>query len=163
MGPQNVGCLTVARIDCCCWANNHALDGGHQELEETLQTLDAADLAHAGAGRNAAEAATPCILDCGEKGRVLVFAFGSPTSGIPSEWSAAENRPGVNLLEDRSADTVCRIVSPIHAVKRRGDTAIVSIHWGPNWGYEISNEQIAFTHCTCTSPNHSVSGIAYLR
>ena len=26
MSPRNVACLTAAHIDCCCLANNHALD-----------------------------------------------------------------------------------------------------------------------------------------
>jgi poly-gamma-glutamate synthesis protein (capsule biosynthesis protein) len=44
MHPRNIGCLTAARIDCCCLANNHVLDWGFEGLTETLQTLDAAGL-----------------------------------------------------------------------------------------------------------------------
>jgi poly-gamma-glutamate capsule biosynthesis protein CapA/YwtB (metallophosphatase superfamily) len=38
MHPRNIGCLTTARIDCCCLANNHVLDWGYDGLAETLRT-----------------------------------------------------------------------------------------------------------------------------
>ena len=93
MHPLNIGCITVARINCCCLANNHVLDWGYNGLAETLRTLDAAGVAHAGAGLNAAEAASPVVIDRGAKGRVLVFAFGSTTSGILWQWAATDDMP----------------------------------------------------------------------
>jgi poly-gamma-glutamate synthesis protein (capsule biosynthesis protein) len=146
MHPANVGCLTAARIDCCCLANNHLLDWGYRGLAETLQTLDQAGVARAGAGRNTAEAASPATLDVAGKGRVLVFALGSLTSGIPPDWGATEDWAGVNLLEDLSEETARRIAGRLRQLKRPGDVAVVSIHWGSNWGYEIPGEQIHFAH-----------------
>jgi poly-gamma-glutamate synthesis protein (capsule biosynthesis protein) len=105
MHPRNIGCLTAARISCCCLANNHVLDWGEQGLQETLRTLDLAGIAHAGAGRTAAASQSAAALEVAGKGRVLVFSLGSPTSGIPWEWGATEGRPGINLLEDLSEDT----------------------------------------------------------
>src|SRR5262252_6689064 len=55
MHPANIGCITAARIDCCCLANNHVLDWGYAGLDETIATLDKAGVAHAGAGHTAAE------------------------------------------------------------------------------------------------------------
>jgi len=144
MHPGNIGCLAAARIDCCCLANNHVLDWGYEGLEETLDTLDGAGVAHAGAGRDVAEAAAPAVLDAAGKGRVLVFAFGSPTSGVPRPWGAAANRPGVNLLEDLSEETALACARRIRGIMQPGDTNIASIHWGPNWGYAIPREQIDF-------------------
>ena len=146
MHPRNIGCLTAARIDCCCLANNHVLDWGYAGLEETLQTLEAAGVAHAGAGRNAAEAEAPAVLDVAGKGRVLVFALGSTTSGIPPEWGAAADRPGICLLEDLSDEAARYLTSRGQRIKQPGDVTVASIHWGPNWGYEIPAEQIRFAH-----------------
>ncbi|MBV8899393.1 MAG: CapA family protein [Verrucomicrobia bacterium] len=146
MHPLNIGCLTTARIDCCCLANNHVLDWGYDGLEETLQVLDRAGLAHAGAGRNAAEAALPAVLDRSPEGRVLVFSFGSTTSGIPPVWGATRDRPGVNLLQNLSAATASGIASRIRDFRRPGDVTIASIHWGENWGYDIADEQHRFAH-----------------
>jgi poly-gamma-glutamate synthesis protein (capsule biosynthesis protein) len=146
MHPKNVQSITVAHIDCCCLANNHVLDWEYAGLIQTLETLDAAHVSHPGAGRNAAEAAAPAVLDVSSKGRVLVFAFGSITSGIPSEWCATENRPGLRVLKDLSGDTARHIAAEICSYKRPGDVAVASVHWGGNWGYEISAEQIEFAH-----------------
>jgi poly-gamma-glutamate capsule biosynthesis protein CapA/YwtB (metallophosphatase superfamily) len=146
MRPQNIGCLSAARIDCCCLANNHVLDWGYVGLEETLEALDRVAVARAGAGRTATEAAAPSVLDVAGKGRVLVFALGSPSSGVPWNWRATESRPGVNLLEDLSETTVRRLASQIRQARRPGDVTIASIHWGPNWGYQIPDEQIDFAH-----------------
>jgi poly-gamma-glutamate synthesis protein (capsule biosynthesis protein) len=102
MHSQNIGCLSAAGINACALANNHILDWGYDGLSETLQTLNAAGIAHSGAGENANEAAAPAVLNVPGKGRVLFFSFGSTTSGIPREWSAAPSRAGVNLLDDLS-------------------------------------------------------------
>ncbi len=144
MHPQNIGCITAARIDCCCLANNHVLDWGYKGLVDTLQTLDMAGVARAGAGRNAAEAASPAVINVAGKGRVLVFSFGSATSGIPPEWGATESRPGVNVLRDLSEDTARRVAVRLRQEERPGDVAIAAIHWGANWGYYIPAEQIRF-------------------
>jgi poly-gamma-glutamate synthesis protein (capsule biosynthesis protein) len=146
MHPRNIGCLTAARVSCCSLANNHVLDWGYQGLQETLRTLDVAGIARAGAGGAAAEAASAAALDVAGKGRVLIFSFGSPTSGIPWEWGATEDRPGVNLLEDLSEDTARRIAGQMLRRTQPGDVIVTSIHWGGNWGYGIPDEQISFAH-----------------
>jgi poly-gamma-glutamate capsule biosynthesis protein CapA/YwtB (metallophosphatase superfamily) len=146
MHPQNIGCLTAASIDCCCLANNHVLDWGYAGLSETLQTLDQAGIARAGAGQNVAEAASPVVLDVPGKGRVLVLSMGSTTSGIPWAWAATRDGPGVNLLDDLSEATARHIANQIREAKRPGDVAVASIHWGGNWGYEVPDGQIHFAH-----------------
>ncbi len=146
MHPRNIGCITAAGIDCCCLANNHVLDWGHNGLSETLQTLDMAGISHAGAGGNAAEAAAPAVFDVAGKSRVLVFALGSTSSGIPSEWDATEKQPGVCLLPDLSMETARTVANRIRQFKRNSDVAIASIHWGSNWGHVIPVEHIQFAH-----------------
>lgn len=146
MHPRNVGCIGAAEIDCCVLANNHVLDWGYAGLTETLETLEGAGLKQAGAGRDAREAALPAALEIPGKGRLIVFAFGSRTSGIPSGWAASAHRPGVNLLEDMSAGTVERVAEQVRAAKRPRDIALASIHWGGNWGYEIPRPEREFAH-----------------
>jgi poly-gamma-glutamate capsule biosynthesis protein CapA/YwtB (metallophosphatase superfamily) len=62
MQPRNVPCLTAAAIDCCVLANNHVLDWGYAGLAETLDTLHAAGIQTAGAGRNVREARAPAAV-----------------------------------------------------------------------------------------------------
>jgi len=146
MDPQNIPCLSAVRISACALANNHMLDWGYAGLSETLHTLDATGIAHSGAGNNADDAASPAVLDVPGKGRVLLFSFGSTTSGIPREWRATISRAGVNLLDDLLEATANRIASQMRQHQRPGDLLIASIHWDSNWGYEIPREQIAFAH-----------------
>lgn len=142
MHPRNVGCITSAGIDCCCLANNHVVDWELEGLSETLETLDTAGIAHAGAGRSAMEASSPAILHIAGKGRVRVFAFGSTTSGTPQEWQATEQRAGVNLLNDLSQDTAGDIVNRIRQMKKPGDVVVGSIHCGGNRGYDIPKHRL---------------------
>jgi poly-gamma-glutamate capsule biosynthesis protein CapA/YwtB (metallophosphatase superfamily) len=146
MHPQNIACITAAKIDCCTLANNHVLDWGYAGLAETLETLNSVKVKSAGAGRNAREAQRPAIVEIPGKGRVLIFACGAESSGIPRSWDAAPDRAGVNLLPDLSAETVRRFKEHVSAAKRGGDLAVASIHWGANWGYTVPREQTRFAH-----------------
>lgn len=144
MSPDNLPCLTAAEIDCCVLANNHVLDWGRAGLVETLETLDRAGIAHAGAGQDATETKAPAILPVPGKGRVLVFAFGHTSSGVPTDWAAGEARPGVSVLTDLSRSNLETVAALVQAAKQPGDLAVISIHWGPNWGYEIPSAQRTF-------------------
>jgi poly-gamma-glutamate capsule biosynthesis protein CapA/YwtB (metallophosphatase superfamily) len=146
MHPQNVGCLSAARISACALANNHLLDWGYDGLSETLQTLDAAGIAYSGAGNDANEAMQPAVLNVTGKGRLLLFSFGSTTSGIPQEWKATSISPGLNLLDDLSEATAARICDEMRDHQQPGDLIVASLHCGSNWGYEIPREQVAFAH-----------------
>ena len=144
MHPRNIGCLTAAGIDCCVLANNHVMDWGRAGLEETLDSLHAAGIHTAGAGRNRAQAAAPAILEVAGKGRLIVFSLGLDSSGIPWDWEADAGRSGVNLLPDLSDDSVARLGRQVGALKVPGDTVMLSIHWGGNWGYDIPYEHRRF-------------------
>ncbi len=144
MHPENAPVLEAAGIDCCVLANNHVLDWGTAGLGETLETLAAAGIAATGAGRDCTAAEAPAVLPVRSGSRVLVFAYGVPTSGIPESWAATRRRPGVNFLPDLSAVTLRRVADGIAAARRPGDIVLASIHWGPNWGYEVPEAQVSF-------------------
>jgi poly-gamma-glutamate capsule biosynthesis protein CapA/YwtB (metallophosphatase superfamily) len=144
MHPANAPVLTVAGIDCCVLANNHVLDWGQAGLLETLRTLEDAGITTTGAGRSAEHAAAPAILPIAGEARVLVFAFGARSSGIPRNWAADGSRPGINLLPELSERTLAEVAARVRALRRERDLLVASIHWGGNWGYEVPAEQIAF-------------------
>lgn len=146
MSPENVKCLTSARIDCCILANNHMLDWGIPGLIDSLNSLDQARIKHAGAGRNLREAQQPAILPLGDASRILVFSLGSTTSGIPITWSAGEDHAGLYVIETQRDDPIQTLAQQIDKIKRPGDIVIVSIHWGGNWGYKIPGDQKQFAH-----------------
>ncbi len=144
MHPRNVPVLTVAGVDCAVLSNNHVLDWCEAGLLETLDTLHAAGIVTAGAGRTAREASAPAVLETRGGKRVLVYGWGTWSSGIPSEWGAAEHRPGVNYLPDLSLETVRTFASRVREERKPDDLVVVSIHWGGNWGYAIPHRQRLF-------------------
>lgn len=146
MHPENIDCLIRAGIDACSLANNHVLDWGYAGLQETLETLRKAKIRGVGAGMNLREAESPAIMEVKGRGRVIVFAFGSPTSGIPLKWAASAQTPGVHLLRDFSEGTVESVRWKVQDMKREGDLVVASIHWGGNWGYPVPSDQIEFAH-----------------
>jgi poly-gamma-glutamate synthesis protein (capsule biosynthesis protein) len=146
MSPENAVCLTAAAIDCCVLGNNHVLDWGRTGLLDTLATLERLGIETAGAGRDRTQAERPAALKIEGKGRVIVFSFASPTSGVPPDWAATPTAAGVNLLRDFTDESIARIADQAARVRQPGDVIIASIHWGPNWGYEIPEEQRSFAH-----------------
>ncbi len=146
MSPGNVASILSAGIDFCSLANNHVLDWGYVGLTETLQILKDVGVKTAGAGKNLREAEIPALLETRCKTRVIVLSCGTETSGIPPRWAASADLPGVNLLRDLSMETVCNLKAVINRVKQPGDIVVVSVHWGGNWGYEITRQQREFAH-----------------
>jgi poly-gamma-glutamate capsule biosynthesis protein CapA/YwtB (metallophosphatase superfamily) len=146
MHPDNVPCVSAARIDCCVLSNNHALDYGYAGLFSTIEALDGAGVRSAGAGRDLAAARAPAVIEVPGKGRVVVFGFGDESSGIPSSWAARGDRPGINRLEDLSDRTVDGIRDMVRSVKGPRDIVIASIHWGGNWGFGVPDEHVRFGH-----------------
>lgn len=143
MHPGNVPALTAAGIDICGLANNHVLDWGYGGLAETLDSLQRAGLVTVGAGPDRSAAAAPAIVNVGKE-RLLVFAYGHPSSGIPADWAARENKAGVNFIGDLSAGTAQALAQQWDSYRRPGDLVIASIHWGGNWGYRIDRGKRAF-------------------
>ncbi len=172
MSPDNFPCILAAGIDCCCLANNHVLDWGYDGLAETLQTIQAYGVRSAGAGLNRGEARRPAVLESAGKGRLIVLSCGEPGSGIPLSWRAAEDRPGVFRIPDLAEETARRIGAGLRQVKRPGDVALASLHWGGNWGYGISREQRLFARALIDAggfdlvwghSSHHVKGIEVYR
>lgn len=137
MHPENIRCLTSAKIDCCVLANNHVADWGLSAMSQTVRHIVRAGMASAGAGDDDEAAVRPAILGGPLARRVLVFALGCASAGVPSHWAAAGGRPGVNFLPDLGQVALGRLGREIATWREPGDVVILSIHWGPNWGYGI--------------------------
>ena len=146
MNPANIGCLAAVRPDACALANNHTLDFGRQGLTETLTTLSGAALCPVGAGQDPDSAQAPAVIGVPGGSRVLVFSCGTPSSGIPSGWAVTASQPGVDVLPDESESTADRLIGRIQHAKRPCDIAVISLHWGSNWGYDVPAGQVRFAH-----------------
>jgi poly-gamma-glutamate capsule biosynthesis protein CapA/YwtB (metallophosphatase superfamily) len=137
MHPANIGCLSAARIACCALANNHVLDWGTTGLTQTLHTLRKAGIQTAGAGNTSDAALAPAVLPLADGARLLVFAWATSDSGVPTEWRATTERPGIALLPDLTEVSAQRVAAQVTRHRRNGDRVVVSLHWGGNWGAEV--------------------------
>jgi poly-gamma-glutamate capsule biosynthesis protein CapA/YwtB (metallophosphatase superfamily) len=146
MHPDNVGCLTAIRPDVCALANNHVLDFGHEGLADTLRTLEGAGIRGVGAGLDGKRAERPAVIELPDGTRVVIASCGMGSSGIPHGWAATGSRPGVAYVPDMSDRSAATISERVLALKRPGDIAVVSAHWGSNWGYDVDSAQIRFAH-----------------
>lgn len=146
MHPANISAHAPARIDCCVLANNHVHDWGEEGLRETLTVLRQAGMATAGAGADEDAAARPAVLPCAAGTRVLVFGVAVASGGVPRNWRAGGDRPGVNWLARPSVQAAERLARRIAVHRGAGDQVVVSIHWGENWGYPVQRQERQFAH-----------------
>jgi poly-gamma-glutamate capsule biosynthesis protein CapA/YwtB (metallophosphatase superfamily) len=147
MHPDNLPALAALRPDVCALANNHILDFGCQGLTDTLAALTAAGIQGVGAGADLPSAHRLAMVSAHDEYRVLVGAVAMKSAGVPEAWAAHHDRPGVWLIRDPSLrDVADEVAAEVLAHKRDGDVAIVSVHWGSNWGYAIPPSDIAFGH-----------------
>ena len=125
-----IDALDAAGVDACALANNHVLDYGPDALGDTFEALDAAGIAHAGAGRDLQAARRPAVFDLdGLSVGLLSFTDNTP------EYAARTDSPGtfhvdIEGLDDRNRAALGRAVDRLFDADP--DLAIASIHWGPN-------------------------------
>ena len=96
-------------------------------------------------------ACRPFQQEIAGKGRVIVLALGSPSSGIPKEWAATESAPGVFLLDETQAAAVTKVRHLVQMYRQPGTVIVASIHWGGNWGYAVPSAQQRFAHSLISS------------
>lgn len=105
-------------IDYCMLANNHATDGGHYGMVETMQTLDKAGIKYIGAGKNKNEIAHSFVQKVGE----MNFGFYNVSERMYNE--PTKNTAGAWLYDEY---VVCR---EINELKSQCDYVIVIYHGG---------------------------------
>lgn len=123
VAPDKVSMFREMGIDLVTLANNHALDYGTEALLDSIDTLDNADIAHVGAGKDLEAARDPVIVEL--NGRT--FAFIGATRVIPvAEWAAGTDRPGMFSAYDGGA----QLAESVKAAKQQADYVVVYMHWG---------------------------------
>jgi poly-gamma-glutamate synthesis protein (capsule biosynthesis protein) len=126
--PHTAETLRLAHVCFAALANNHAADYEMAGLLDTIGHLDAAGIAYAGAGADAAAARAPAYIMVGDW-RVGIVAF----ADYPESWAAGEAAPGINYAPVSLAKkNVSAIERSLSLVREQADLVIFSIHWGPN-------------------------------
>ena len=105
-------------IDLCLLANNHATDGGHQGMIDTMCTLDKAGIKHIGAGKNQNEIVRFAIQKVGGLNigfyNVSETMYNKPTKDTAGAWLYDEY-------------VVCR---ELEQLKKQCDYLVVLYHGG---------------------------------
>ena len=105
-------------IDCCLLANNHATDGGHQGMIDTMHTLDNAGIKHVGAGKNEKEIVRSFVKEVGGINigfyNVSETMYNKPTKDTAGAWLYDEY-------------VVCR---ELEQLKKQCDFLVVLYHGG---------------------------------
>jgi len=127
--PDAIRILKCGNVRFVCLANNHMMDFGARGVHDTLDHLDQAGIARAGAGRNAAEATAPTILNLPG----LKVGIMAATDNMP-EFAAGPESAGTNHIRfggrSPGLDWVERSVAELRA--QGVGLVVLSLHWGPN-------------------------------
>lgn len=173
--PRNVSALQIAGVKIATLANDHALDWNKEGLQETLLTLEQSGIAYTGAGLNVDHALHPAIVSVtisNEVVHILVSAYGFKSAGVPQNWAAGGSDCGINFIEEPSILEAKRISNHIenssHKLgKRNHKIKILSLHWGPKWGWGTPTQCQTFAHMLIDSgvdvvlghSSHHIKGI----
>lgn len=127
--PEAVSLLQCANVRFVSLANNHILDFNASGLFDTLRHLDEAGILHAGAGRNAEEAAAPALLDLPHLRAGVIAATDTMRS-----FQSGPQRPGTNFIDIGSRSPALeQIAASVKTLLHGGAGLIIlSLHWGPN-------------------------------
>lgn len=126
--PRVVPALVEAGIDVALTIGNHIMDcyGGCSRwdaLFETLDRLEAAGIATAGAGATPAEAAAPAVLTVETARGPVTFAFLGYDSIAPY-YHVGDDNPGITPLN------VENVQAGVLAARPLADHVIVAANWG---------------------------------
>jgi poly-gamma-glutamate capsule biosynthesis protein CapA/YwtB (metallophosphatase superfamily) len=129
--------LDQAGLDGVTLGNNHILDAGTSGLHETMGHLDAAGIAHAGAGMDLAEARKPMIFDLGGTRIGILSYMGVPYYG----WArATQTTPGTAPLVQSVME------EDIKRLRPKVDLILVMPHWGMEYIATPEPKQVDFAH-----------------
>ena len=160
--PRVTQGLTWAGFDLIGQGNNHARDFGPLALRDTINNLNRAGIAHAGAGVNRSSAFRPAII---ERNGVRI-AYLSYSQIGPSNFAATTSRSGTAYTTNLSG--VKRQIAAAHA---RADYVIVSFHWGVERSYRPTSSQVRFgrsaidagADAVLSHHPHVIQGVEYYR
>ena len=121
--PGIIDGLVNAGIDYVSLANNHIGDAGDAGILQTIENLKERGLAFSGAGKDAAAARKPAMLEAGGM-TIAILGY----DAIASYYSAGEDEAGSSRL------TLSRARNDIKRARRAGaDIVIVFPHWGTEY------------------------------
>jgi len=125
--PESVHALVEAGIRVVSLGNNHVLDFGAAGLANTISELDAAGIAHCGAGSSRAEARRPAIVEVNGLRLGFLSFMQRYDLYVTERLYASRTRAGpLRLRADRARADLARLAD-------RVDLRVALVHWGRNY------------------------------
>ena len=148
MRPDSAKAIADAKIGLVSQANNHAIDYGVEGLADTLKALDAAGVAHAGAGMNLGEARKAAIVTVkGVKVGLLSYSLTFPT-----EFYATKDHGGTAHGE------ATWIAADVKALRPQVDVLLVCFHWSAELLESPKSYQFELGHLAIDSGADAILG-----
>jgi len=140
--PGHVAALARAGFTAVSLAGNHIADRGEEGIADTIEALDRAGIAHAGAGATLAAARAPAWIARGDK-RIALLSYNCV--GPEAAW-ASDARAGCAYLRVETADGTAvapsaplarvapdalrALAGDVAAVRAAADVVVVALHKG---------------------------------
>jgi len=134
--PGIIDGLVNAGIDYVSLANNHIGDAGQAGILQTIRNVEKRGLSYSGAGKNAADARRPAMLEVNGT-TVAILAY----DAIARYYFADADSPGSSPLSAK------RVAADIKGARAAGaDIVIVFPHWGTEYKKDPFSAQQALAH-----------------
>jgi poly-gamma-glutamate synthesis protein (capsule biosynthesis protein) len=125
--PEAARALAALGVRVASLANNHVLDFGLESLADTIDALDAAGIAHCGAGADEPSARRPAVVEAGGRTVGFVSCMQRYDIYVRERLYANERRGGCYRLRLRS------VGEELDALAERADVRVALVHWGRNY------------------------------
>ncbi|MEW6517210.1 MAG: CapA family protein [candidate division FCPU426 bacterium] len=147
--PEAASALRRAGITAVSLANNHILDFGPEALQDTLEALDAAEIAHAGAGPDLRAAHRAAAVHLAGNRTLAILSY---SLTYPSEFWAGARKPGTALARFPLVE------ADIRSATAWADEVVVCFHWGGELEPDPKSYQIQYGHAAIDAGARIVLG-----
>lgn len=142
--PESVTALTSAGFNMLSLANNHILDYYEKGLFDTMELLDLHGIAHAGGGRNIDEAREMAVIEKnGMKIGLLAYTDMAEIVFAGDPYLSFVAGPKKSGVAPRKYEM---IKEDIEKNRDKVDLLAVSLHWGIEDSFRVTDEQVDFAH-----------------
>lgn len=141
--PEYLEVFTAAGIDIVSLANNHVRDYGMDALYDTFSNVKEYGLSYVGAGKDITEANK---LEVVELNGIKVGFTAFNMINMNPTWYATDERAGLACVDSENMSEYLELVKEYD---KECDVLFVSVHWGIEYLYGVTEEQTEFAHALC--------------
>jgi len=142
--PESVTALTSAGFNLLSLSNNHIMDYYERGLFDTMELLDQHGIVHAGGGRNIDEAREMAVIEKnGLKIGLLAYTDMAEIVFAGDPYLSFAAGPEKSGVAPRKYEM---IREDIRKNRDKVDLLAVSLHWGIEDSFRVTDEQVEFAH-----------------